>query len=115
MSALSKCSPLKRKQGGSTAAKPRALFAAGNPDWPCLDKDCPDGRLKVCLRKKDNKEYATCDQNIWNDKNTCKVTLSMLLASKDHPHACQLCLCDVGGYPSIGIPTEEKDDRGYTG
>ncbi|CAM9460729.1 unnamed protein product [Pylaiella littoralis] len=38
----------------------------------------------------------------------------MLLASKDHPHACQLCLCDVGGYPSIGIPTEEKDDRGYT-
>ncbi|CAN0387018.1 unnamed protein product, partial [Pylaiella littoralis] len=39
----------------------------------------------------------------------------MLLASKDHPHGCQLCLCDVGGYPSIGIPTDEKDDRGYTG
>ncbi|CAN0443469.1 unnamed protein product, partial [Pylaiella littoralis] len=39
-----------------------------------------------------------------------KVTLSMLLASKDHPHGCQLCLCDVGGYPSIGIPTDEKDD-----
>ncbi|CAN0087974.1 unnamed protein product, partial [Pylaiella littoralis] len=38
----------------------------------------------------------------------------MLLASKDHPHGCQLCLCDVGGYPSIGIPTDEKDDRGYT-
>ncbi|CAM9541652.1 unnamed protein product [Pylaiella littoralis] len=34
----------------------------------------------------------------------------MLLASKDHPHGCQLCLCDVGGYPSIGIPTDEKDD-----
>ncbi|CAN0236810.1 unnamed protein product, partial [Pylaiella littoralis] len=112
MSALSKCSPLKRKQQGSnTAAKPRALFSAGNPDWPCLDfKDCPDGRLKVCLRKKDQKEYVTCDQNVWSDKDTCKVTLSMLLASKDHPHGCQLCLCDVGGYPSIGIPTDEKDD-----
>lgn len=44
-----------------------------------------------------------------------KVTLSILLASKDHPHRCQLCLSDVGGYPSIGIPTGEKDDRGYTG
>ncbi|CAN0398343.1 unnamed protein product, partial [Pylaiella littoralis] len=43
-----------------------------------------------------------------------KFTLSMLLASKDHPHGCQLCVCDVGGYPSIGIPTDEKDDRGYT-
>lgn len=44
-----------------------------------------------------------------------KVTLSMLLASKNHPHRCQLCLSDVGGYPSIATPTEEKDDRGYTG
>ncbi|CAM9654451.1 unnamed protein product [Pylaiella littoralis] len=117
MSALSKCSPLKRKQQGSNAAaaNPRALFSGGNPDWPCLDsKDCPDGRLKVCLRKKDQKEYVTCDRNVWSDKDTCKVTLSMLLASKDHPHGCQLCLCDVGGYPSIGIPTDEKDDRGYT-
>ncbi|CAN0097199.1 unnamed protein product, partial [Pylaiella littoralis] len=88
MSALSKCSPLKRKQQGSnTAAKPRALFSGGNPDWPRLDfKDCPDRRLKFCLRKKDKKEYVTCDQNVWSDKDTCKVTLSMLLASKDHPH-----------------------------
>ncbi|CAM9690920.1 unnamed protein product, partial [Pylaiella littoralis] len=98
MSALSKRSPLKRKQQGSnTAAKSRALFSAGNSDWPCLDfKDCPDGRLKVCLRKKDKKEYVTCDQNVWSDKDMCKVTLSMLLASKDHPHGYQLCLCDIG-------------------
>ncbi|CAM9987162.1 unnamed protein product, partial [Pylaiella littoralis] len=53
-------------------------------------------------------EYVTCDRNVWSDKDTCKVTLSMLLASKDKPHGCQLCLCDVGGYPSIGIPTERR-------
>lgn len=57
----------------------------------------------------------TCDHNEWKDSSTCKVTLSMLNPSKDHPHACQLCLQDVGGTPSIGNHTEEKDARGYTG
>ncbi|CAM9888249.1 unnamed protein product, partial [Hapterophycus canaliculatus] len=75
----------------------------GNVDWPCLDiKLCPDGRLKVHNRKSDDKEYVTCDHNVLKDNSICKVTLSMLKPSKDHPHYCQLCLQDVGGSPSIG-------------
>lgn len=76
MSALSRSSPLKRKQqeSGKPAAKPKALFEVGNEDWPCLDtKDCKEGRLKVCQQTSDNKEYVTCDHNVWKDPSTCKV------------------------------------------
>ena len=39
----------------------------------------------------------------------CKVTLSLLKANRDFPHNCQLCLQDVGGSPSVGKATDEKD------
>ena len=40
---------------------------------------------------------------------------ALLKANRDFPHNCQLCLQDVGGSPSVGKATDEKDARGYTG
>eukprot|EP00904_Undaria_pinnatifida_P012726 jgi/Undpi1/8584/HiC_scaffold_25.g11049.m1 len=115
MSALSKASPLKRKpaESSKSPSKPKTTLEPGNPLWFCLNaQDCPEGRLGV-RTKKDGKHYTTCDKNDWRDPETCKVTCSFLAPSKDHPHNCHICLQDVGGKPSIGIPTDEVDDRGY--
>ncbi|CAN0205322.1 unnamed protein product, partial [Ectocarpus sp. 4 AP-2014] len=59
--------------------------------------------------KKDGGEFLTCDQNEWKNPGSCKVSLSLLKASKDHPHLCTLCLQDVGGKPSLGTSTGKTD------
>ena len=121
MQALSSVSPLKRKRQDSEASsstttrRPGIATTPGNPDWPCLDTvHCPDGRLKI-VQKKDGNQFVVCDHNQFNNPSTCKVTLSLLKANRDYPHNCQLCLQDVGGSPSVGKATDEKDARGYTG
>ena len=65
--------------------------------------------------KEDGNQFVVCDHNEFNNPSTCKVTLSLLKANRDFPHNCQLCLQDVGGSPSVGKATDEKDARGYTG
>ena len=99
----------------SSTKRPGIATTPGNPDWPCLDTvHCPDGRLKT-VQKKDGNQFVVCDHNEFNNPSTCKVTLSLLKANRDFPHNCQLCLQDVGGSPSVGKATDEKDARGYTG
>ena len=66
-------------------------------------------------QKEDGNQFVVCDHNEFNNPSTCKVTLSLLKANRDFPHNCQLCLQDVGGSPSVGKATDEKDARGYTG
>ncbi|CAM9416069.1 unnamed protein product, partial [Pylaiella littoralis] len=56
-------------------------------------------RLTVCYHPSGNSAILSVAVVV-HETSLFDVTLSMLLASKDHPHACQLCLCDVGGYPS---------------
>ena len=105
MQALSSVSPLKQKRQDSEASsssstkRPGIANTPGNPDWPCLDTvHCPDGRLKT-VQKKDGNQFVVCDHNEFNNPSTCNV----------------LCLQDVGGSPSVGKATDEKDARGYTG
>ena len=129
MQALSSVSPLKRK--GKTPKhlplhQPRGLASPPLPETPTGrvwtrytaptggSKHCPDGRLKI-VQKKDGNQFVVCDHNEFNNPSTCKVTLSLLKANRDFPHNCQLCLQDVGGSPSVGKATDEKDSRGYTG
>ena len=114
LSQLSKVSPNKRKSSESRAGliKPRAIIEKGNPDWPCPSSGCP-AHIKT-VKKRDGGEFGCCDHRILN-KSSCQVTTTILQASDDHPKFCQLCDRAVGGTPTLGEPTDEKDDRGYTG
>ena len=119
MQALSSVSPLKRK--GKTPKhlplhQPRGLASPPLPETPTgrVWTRCPDGRLKI-VQKKNGNQFVVCDHNEFNNPSTCKLTLSLLKANRDFPHNCQLCLQDVGGSPSVGKATDEKDARGYTG
>jgi len=118
LSELSKASPNKRKSDQSTtktsSVKPRAIIDPGNPDWPCPSPGC-DGHIKVVKKKNGKGEFGSCDQRVYGDDDSCQVTTTILQPSKDNPKHCLVCNTPVGGSPTLGEPTEEKDDRGYTG
>ncbi|CAN0085825.1 unnamed protein product, partial [Pylaiella littoralis] len=47
--------------------------------------------LKVCLRKNDQREDVTCDQNVWSDKDTCKHFALFFHASHMSRSRCPCC------------------------
>ena len=94
--------------------QPRGLASPPLPETPTgrvwTRYTAPTGGSKLF-----GNQFVVCDHNEFNNPSTCKVTLSLLKANRDFPHNCQLCLQDVGGSPSVGKATDEKDARGYTG
>ena len=117
LSNLSKASPNKRKPPQSSdsrgAIKPRAVFEEGDPNWPCPSPGCP-GHIKT-VKKKEGGHFGPCDHRVYGDQDSFQVTTTLLQRSTDHPKFCLVCNSPVGGTPTLGEPTDEKDDRGYTG
>ena len=117
LSNLSKVSPNKRKPARSSdtrgAIKPRAAFEEGDPNWPCPSPGCP-GHIKI-VKKKEGGQFGSCDHRVYGDDDSCDVTTTLLQQSTDHPKFCLVCISPVGGTPTLGEPTQEKDQRGYTG
>ena len=93
--------------------KPRAIFGEGDPNWPCPSPGCP-GHIKT-VKKKEGGQFGSCDHRVYGDKDSCQVTTILLQRSSDHPKFCLACNSPVGGTPTLGEPTDEKDERGYTG
>ena len=118
LSNLSKVSPNKRKPAQSSdtrggSIKPRAAFEQGDPNWPCPSPGCP-GHIKI-VKKKEGGQFGSCDHRVYGDDDSCDVTTTLLQPSTDHPKFCLVCISPVGGTPTLGEPTQEKDQRGYTG
>ncbi|CAN0014012.1 unnamed protein product [Pylaiella littoralis] len=117
LSELSKASPNKRKSDQSrtnaSSVKPRAIIEPGNPNWPCPSPAC-DGHIKVVKKMNGQGEFGSCDQRVYGDDNSCQATTTILQPSKDNAKYYLVCNTPVGGTPTLGEPTEEKDDRGYT-
>eukprot|EP00903_Cladosiphon_okamuranus_P016353 g15081.t1 len=100
-------SPAKKiKIESSTFSKRR--FVAGNPLWPCPSKYC-DGLLKQIPKKKGGL-FVPCDKNDSQDPDTCQVSCTLLTA-RGKPAPCELCLTPVGGTPSLGVLSDEKNDQ----
>ena len=83
LSNLSKVSPNKRKPPQSSdskgAIKPRAIIEEGGPNWPCPSPGCP-GRTKT-VKKKEGGQFGSCDHRVYGDKDSCRVTTTLLQRS----------------------------------
>ena len=66
-------------------------------------------------QKEEGGHFGSCDHRVHGDQDSCQVTTTLLQRSTDHPKFCLVCNSPVGGTPTLGEPTDEKDDRGYTG
>lgn len=95
-------------------AKPRAILEKGNPDWPRPSPGCT-GYVKAVKKKDGVGAFGSCDQRAYGDADSCPVTTTILQASQDHLKFCVICNAPVRRTPTLGQPTDEKDDRGYPG
>ena len=95
--------------------QPRGLASPPLPETPTgrvwTRYTAPTGGSKLFRKKTVTSSLCAITTN----STIPHLTLSLLKANRDFPHNCQLCLQDVGGSPSVGKATDEKDARGYTG
>ncbi|CAB1105735.1 unnamed protein product [Ectocarpus sp. CCAP 1310/34] len=102
-------SPAKKIKSSSSTSKRK--FIAGNPLWPCPSIVCVPGLLKA-VPKTNGGLFSPCDQKDSQDSTTCQVSCSILSARGSDPPICQLCLTSVGGTPSLGVLSGEKNSQG---
>ena len=105
-------SPAKKIKSSSSSSKRK--FTAGNPLWPCPSIVCVPGLLKA-VPKTNGGFFSPCDQKDSQDLTTCQVSCTILSARGSDPPICQLCLTSVGGTPSLGVLSGEKNSQGRDG
>lgn len=85
------------------------------PGWPCPCEDC-GGLLGNRLKKDGRNKCVHSTNQVYKDPSTCQFTCSSFVPTRRTPiNYYMVCREDVGGSPSIGEPTKEKDARCYFG
>lgn len=111
MSAAFKYSPAKRTKPADNVDDEGYKGKRKVPEetnWVCPEDDC-GAPLKKKYNKKGTSAFVTCSANVWQDPTSCGFAASLFRADPRNPHLCGVCTRDVGGYPSVGRPTEELD------
>ncbi|CAN0270449.1 unnamed protein product [Ectocarpus sp. 6 AP-2014] len=118
MNALSRSSPAKRKstQSESRSGVYAALYNRATPTGLAPGPTATDGGHLKFINKRDGKgKFAPCDRTNNRDADSCSVFCTIPTPSTTYHKPCQLCLAPMGGTPSLGIPTDQVNSRGYKG